>query len=730
LKHQNIRKFAVSGLALSLIAILINGCGVNASSPEEEVVETTHQALTETVTIRLPNVVTLDQVALGLTAPGGRLAINDGASVTGAVTYVPSTNSGKYAVYTPTVNEMVSGYEGGTLELGVSSRADEVTSVPNVLVRGNGTASSIRTAGTVTLQAPQSIPSANITQNVSSLKQYNNVSFNVDVPSAGTREVTVQPDQPTPVPLSPGGYGRVTVNRNSTLALSAGAYRFSSLIIEAGSTILIDNAAGTSNISVDNELIVRGRIAPSAPQLANLLFYYRGTNTPAIDSHFLGTLLAPNASVVLPSDKTHTGSFFGKNIEVHQRAVVRHRAYAPNAAAQACGGSNQACCAHDWCESGRCDQGTCRTDHCGWSGEACCSNNSCASGLTCFIPPAQPCSGIPDLACPLVTALLSGMQKPNTCFGPQDGTDVPNLFNLSESIFVDPAVKEDVARDVDKDWLKDDMENRLAEAFRPYFIFDEQENDLDDNISEPSLLPWEPRTLFQVHVENLTRPTWLDPLPRTVTKIIVKYLFLWRLDGGFRNDALCTDWHYGDSQSGTITFTTTDGKTILVDRLNLGQGGDRPAYDPDISTIAGYASFGPTRHPVIYLSAGKHHQYMTAAQCEASDTFCNDDCGGGFGYDLGALGNGTGPRYADVRPVSQYFNIGETNAHPSPTFVDDLAPLGYPTERVWWPNWLCNGKECFTGGLGADWHCARTQCTEPGSVKALTMASDWVQTPY
>jgi hypothetical protein len=71
---------------------------------------------------------------------------------------------------------------------------------------------------------------------------------------------------------------------------------------------------------------------------------------------------------------------------------------------------------------------------------------------------------------------------------------------FSESIFT-----ADPGRDQDGDGIKDDFEHRLADQWRPLFIFDEQENN-GANTSQLSLQSWEPRVLFQVRPNGFIGP--------------------------------------------------------------------------------------------------------------------------------------------------------------------------------------------------------------------------------
>lgn len=326
-----------------------------------------------------------------------------------------------------------------------------------------------------------------------------------------------------------------------------------------------------------------------------------------------------------------------------------------------------------------------------------------------------PCGGLNQPCCD-VCADRQACDNPYTCKTGlcQKQSDDKLSFSLPESIYLD-LCEEDQSLDMDKDGLKDNFENALADAWRPYFIYDQNENNRDHNIKDDSLQSWEPRVLFQV------RPTGYH-------QIVIKWAFLYRLDGGFRESWDCTDWHYGDTQGGTYQLVSSDGITWKLDDIDLWS--DVPLYTPYIanatdpriewtaprSTYWGEMDSRPS--PIIHASAGKHHQYMTAADCE-EDHSCDDDCDGGA------------ERSADTAPLGYFNNVGEPNNHPSPPFLTDLGLLGYPGEQVWYSAYQCKcsgmgagyvAQDCFTGGLGTNWKASGgtfTPCTIPAPVYTL-----------
>jgi len=336
-------------------------------------------------------------------------------------------------------------------------------------------------------------------------------------------------------------------------------------------------------------------------------------------------------------------------------------------------------------------------------------------------------------------------------------SDADRSIALPDSIYT--TLSDPASEDRDLDGLKDDYENRLADTWRPYFIFDENENSREhchdvvtgvetvidkacviagcaaaagclinsvrkaiensckvthkivspvckNNIDDDSLQPFEPVVLYQV------RPIAGSAWPR---RIQIKWGFLWRLDGGYRTSVYCTNYHYGDTQRGVYELISFDGVNWEIDSLNLWASGRKKANSSKIywteprSTYWNEMEQRPS--PIIYASAGKHHQYISGDACESDAGGCDDDCGGGA------------ERLANLAPNGTFNNVGEPNNHPSDKginnpFVTDLAPLGYPEEYVWWAKWRCKCKQvfyddeeggCFTGGVGKNWSASTIQ---------------------
>src|SRR5262249_35255821 len=116
--------------------------------------------------------------------------------------------------------------------------------------------------------------------------------------------------------------------------------------------------------------------------------------------------------------------------------------------------------------------------------------------------------------------------------------------------------------------------------------------------SENSLRPGEPVTLFQVRPLGCAGPNArCDGRP---LELVVTYLQLWKNDGGYPY-LLGLGGHDGDNQFVRVRLESDDaGRTFRIASVENG-GWTWPRHG---------ARFLDGRHPWIYFSAGKHHQFF------------------------------------------------------------------------------------------------------------------------
>jgi hypothetical protein len=241
------------------------------------------------------------------------------------------------------------------------------------------------------------------------------------------------------------------------------------------------------------------------------------------------------------------------------------------------------------------------------------------------------------------------------------------------------SLKDSQQYDQDQDGLIDSLESKLANAVRPYLKFDS---------AEAARQRYEPVTLFQV------RP--LDVVDDTKLKVKLKWVFLFRRDGGYGPDSWCSDDHQGDNESAYYELESQDGGlTWEVVRIGFGREGglEWRSHQPGLEVYH-------DMHPVIYMSAHKHHEYFDTSydhdDSYYSDWGCNDDV------------NGRGDRVlVDLLSVAHYFfynNVGEPEAHPTPPFVNAVDNY-YRDHSAW-------GDKGFY---------------EVGSIKSKWMTHPWVR---
>jgi hypothetical protein len=235
----------------------------------------------------------------------------------------------------------------------------------------------------------------------------------------------------------------------------------------------------------------------------------------------------------------------------------------------------------------------------------------------------------------------------------------PNLTaRLSRTVFVGMTSAQNVDRD--RDGLADELEGELARTFSPLIIFDSNEGARRTD---------EPVVLFQMRPLDLRSHS---------KRIAVKWVFLFARDGGYGRSSDCGNAHLGDNDDAYYELESkVNGLTWTVRKISLSFKG---LEWPGNSRL----EVDDLRHPIIYMSAGKHHEYFTKdwdqKDSKYSDWGCNDDV------------NGQGSR-VHVRETIRLFgarktlripynNVGEPESHPSPPFVNDLSPF-YSGYSAW-----------------------------------------------
>jgi hypothetical protein len=137
----------------------------------------------------------------------------------------------------------------------------------------------------------------------------------------------IVPADRSPTPLPPGSYGALVVPPGEKVRLQPGTYFFDSLVVQPSGTLEIDNVSELVYIWVNETLVLDGEMHPFSRQPTTLLGYH-GSRPPSISTTFRGTLVAPNATVVLPATaEPHAGAFFARAIRVADHALIEHRTF-------------------------------------------------------------------------------------------------------------------------------------------------------------------------------------------------------------------------------------------------------------------------------------------------------------------------------------------------------------------------------------------------------------------
>jgi RHS repeat-associated protein len=193
--------------------------------------------------------------------------------------------------------------------------------------------------------------------------------------------------------LAPGAYGATTVKLGGKLFLTNGTYTFTSLTVQNGGTLDIDNHAGAVYIYVQNGLTWAGTVADHDTTKNNILFGIAGTAPITLTTSFRGVVVAPYTSLLTLSSCTpaHSGAFFAKAITLQGNGIVKHRPLTSSnfcTATSACSGlcpcpTGGAC--HDQfdCTGAGCCSGVCGGVGCSCSTGADCSPDDDCSGGTC-----------------------------------------------------------------------------------------------------------------------------------------------------------------------------------------------------------------------------------------------------------------------------------------------------------------------------------------------------------
>lgn len=260
----------------------------------------------------------------------------------------------------------------------------------------------------------------------------------------------------------------------------------------------------------------------------------------------------------------------------------------------------------------------------------------------------------------------------------QPSMGLPEPLVLEETIYVDPNSPRDIDRDQDRDRLKDDLEGELAEHFKPYYQFDS---------AEAARRPIEPVTIFQVRPVGCSGLGCGDP-----TLVRIRWAWLFQEDGGygpaegsgFWDGGFCTegcDAHSGDNAYGDYELESIDGGiTWVLTRIYKETAHEPIEWTPGSSLKL---EVHDRSHPVIYMSAHKHHEYLNNEwnhkDSPYSDVFLFDD----NNDDVDGNGDFIIPDLHSHFIDSRFNNVGEPENHSPEFFVNQFTEVEFPGESAW-----------------------------------------------
>jgi hypothetical protein len=238
----------------------------------------------------------------------GQLQIGDGAHIVAGNVFGTINNSGP-----------------GMTEIDPHAQTGSIASIPSVTV-GDGA----QVAGSI-ISADQIIVAPGATVNgpiephtLPMLTLFPTVPTTLP-PTTGS--VHVKPGQFLALP--PGSYGKIAIQPHATLSLTTGTYFASQLEMLPHSTVSLETAAGPVTLVIEGSWKNDGQFVDALHPVANILIDFLAPSPLLLDSSFGGTIVAPNATLVLGgmghgSTEGFVGQFFAKSIEVAPNVTVTH----------------------------------------------------------------------------------------------------------------------------------------------------------------------------------------------------------------------------------------------------------------------------------------------------------------------------------------------------------------------------------------------------------------------
>jgi hypothetical protein len=293
-----------------LALLLLGGLAACEAPPSHEAGRTATSDLlqggTVTFSVPLPSGTSMSQVVVGASA-----SILTGAPV-------------EISPETGTALPLVVNTGTGTTTINANSKVtSSVWSKGNVFLGSSTSVSGyVKTAGTVTQQTGVTV-GGGVTEHQTLTTA--NTSWTVTFPSSST-DVTLPMNAVDSRP--PGAYATVSISQGAKLTFQSGTYYLDSLNIEPSGQLIL-SGQGPFVIYVRSSLTVKGPFVVPLTSLgtpARFVLGFAGTSDVYFSAQIDGTLIAPNANVILAQLTTpYHGAFFGKNITLQGSVKIQQR---------------------------------------------------------------------------------------------------------------------------------------------------------------------------------------------------------------------------------------------------------------------------------------------------------------------------------------------------------------------------------------------------------------------
>lgn len=251
-----------------------------------------------------------------------RLYVNDGVKVYAN----PTTTTSWGSVGTGWWDNLNNINKNG-IELGAGAKVGPTTSTGPVWMRSNSVINGNLTMTNTSQLSRQD--GAAITGSVTqqSLPYLQPAMGTPDFKNVSKTTVNIEPDQPRTY-LAPGTYWAYNIKQRSPIRLRAGDYYFSQLSCD-GCSFEVDASSGPVRVYVADYILWSGNLSYVAGDCSRFMLGYLGKETIYINGYLDGTIIAPEAHLVLgqSSAKAYTGMYIAKVLTMHQYSVVRFKPF-------------------------------------------------------------------------------------------------------------------------------------------------------------------------------------------------------------------------------------------------------------------------------------------------------------------------------------------------------------------------------------------------------------------